>query len=251
MSQELLDITGSPKPLPDLAPIGLVLRDLDVRTRLLDELPGAEAVVATSILQQATQLESGTALDGDVLAEWLGCPVVSIKDFKGLGLEKMQISDRYMSFLLVLQALVETAADKRLLLLGYGHLYPKAGRDVKRLQEAFLKDDPERAFNLLELGEVQAALDTALLALDDKAFRRPRNPFGDLPRVHLSAARLDALIEGRHDLLGAQMVVPRMLEHIHGVPDDGDGCGACSEAYAVRSEQIAAREGEIHTSVSY
>jgi hypothetical protein len=249
MSTALLDTTSTPEPLPDLAPVGYVLRNLEARQQLLSEMTSEEAQLANKIFQLATRLEAATGWDGDLLARCLGCPAETIKDFRELGEESLAVSGDYMALLWELEAFVETPFDKRTLLLGYGHLYRGANNEVARLRDAFFDEGPERPVTLLELGEVQGALDRALLAIHPDAFRRPRNPYGGSPEVHISTSRLDALINGELEVLGPAVVVPRMWEHIHG-QGAREGCDACREALEYRQEHLQSAPRDIHTPVS-
>ncbi len=236
MTDALLD--AIPAPLPDLEPVGFLLRDSSLRGRLLSELTSEEAFFANTILNHAERLEASTGWDGDTLAEYLGCPVATIKDFRDLGMERLTISSQYLELLWKLTGLIETAFDVRTLVLGYGHLYRRAENDITRVEESFT-EDPGGAYESLELGEVQTALDIALRVIDPKGFREPRNPFADQPRVHISTTRLDALIKGDLEVLGKAVVAPRMREHIYGLPDHSEGCEACRDALEYRRARIA------------
>jgi hypothetical protein len=227
-----------PATLPDLEPISWLIKYHTNRARFLDELDPDRKMVAAEILQSATQLEQTTGWDGETLVQCLGCPATTVGEFRKLEEGRLKISRDYLGLLQTLAALVETEIDKRMLLLGYGTIYRRADRDVERVERAFKDPATFSAFDYLQLGEVQTALDTAMGRLDPEFGPKGRNPFDGLPTVHISTARLDVLIDGDQselDTLGTSVLIGRMRSHI-------DGCEGCEAAYRYRQEQLAKGE---------
>jgi hypothetical protein len=246
MTDALLDYL--PEPLADLEPVGYLLSDDSLRERVLGELSPQEALYADRILIQTAELKQETEWDAETLTRNLGCPVKTVRDFQDLDQETLEISSAYIDTLWQLTAMVETAHDVRALVLGYGNLYRKAERDAARVEAAFIEKEG-MAYEHLGLGEVQTAVDLALRVIDPKAFKEPRNLFADLPRVHISTTRLDALIKGEHDILGPKVVVPRMQKHIFGHDGNTPPCKACGEAYEYRTKRLAEDEQELDSQV--
>lgn len=246
MTEALLDYL--PTPLPDLEPVGFLLSDESLGDRVLSELGPKEALYADRILKQTRELLKGAAWDADTLTRNLGCPVQTVQDFKDLGEERLKISSGYIDLLWDLAGSVETPFDVRTLVLGYGHLYRKADKNVDRVEAAFIQR-PGEAYEHLGLGEVQTALDIALRVIDPSAFKEPRNLFADLPRVHISTTRLDALIKEEYEILGPKMVAPRMREHIFGRNGHKKPCAACAEAFAYRQKRLLEDEQSLDTQV--
>jgi hypothetical protein len=246
VTEALLDYL--PTPLPDLEPVGFLLSDESLGDRVLSELTPKEALYADRILKQTRELLEGTAWDAETLTRNLGCPVKTVQDFRDLGEKKLKISSGYVDLLWDLAGSVETPFDVRTLVLGYGHLYRKADRNGDRVEAAFIQR-PGEAYEYLGLGEVQTALDIALRMINPEAFNEPRNLFADLPRVHISTTRLDALIKEEYEILGPRIVAPRMREHIFGRDGHKKPCEACAEALAYRRERLLEDEQSLDTQV--
>ena len=248
MAEQLVGTESMPAILPDLEPVSCLISDHSNRARFLEELDPERKIIAAEILQSATQLEQSTGWDGETLVRCLGCPATTVRAFRDLEVGRLEISSGYLQLLQTLGALVETEFDKRMLVLGYGHLYRRAENDLDAVKTAFMSDapffrEPFSAFDYLQLGEVEAALDTALRVIDPTHGYSGGNPFDGLPEVHISTGRLDVLIGGDSKelrALGDFVVAGRMKTHI-------EECPGCKAAYRYREEQLERGGGFIHS----
>lgn len=231
LSPQLGDTIAIPT-IPALAPVSCLIEEHATREGFLGELPSEHRLTATEILHSVTQLKETTGWDSDTLIHYLGCPTTKVGAFRGLSTEEFEECNRYVGLLRTLTGTVETAADKRMLLLGCGHVYVKANRDMNAVSEAFTKLNFENnalsPMEYLELGEIQTALKTALITIDPGYAYTGPSPFDGLPAVHISTGRLDVLArEDERELrsLGERKVVPFMRSHIKKC----DGCRAALE----------------------
>jgi len=242
MPELLLETATLPPVLPDLEPVSWLISDHSNRERFLEELDPEQKIIAAEIFQSATRLEQCTGWDGETLVRCLGCPATTVGAFRDMKVERLEVSSGYLGLLQTLSALVETEVDTRMLVLGYGHIYRQASNDLNLVKTAFMTGDFS-AFDFLQLGEVQTALDTALQAIDPAHGQTGRNPFDGRPPVHISTGRLDALIGGSEaelDVLGRYVVAGRMRTHIA----ECDGCGA---AYAYRKQKLSEEAESFHS----
>lgn len=231
-----------PPPPPEiqaLEPIDYLISNYELGEKFLDELPPESRTIAEPILSSARKLKETTGWDAEKLVVWLGCPTNTVKEFGDLLPERLEISKQYLSYLEQLSERIEVQFDKRMLVLGFGRLYIRAGEDIAKVRSAFEVERDFSANEYLNLGEVQRALDTALVVIDPGSEDEIVTPFDNLDPVHISTGRLDALIkrerEFASDTLGE--VAVRMEEHIHGT--DGTGaCSGCKAAYVHRQEQL-------------
>lgn len=230
MSDYPLSAEALPVALPDLEPVSWLIGDHHNRALFLEELDPERKIITAEILQSATQLEQTTEWDGETLIQCLGCPATTIEAFRELGIKRLRVSNGYLRLLQTLSGLVETAVDHRLLVLGYGALYRRADEDLNRLRSAFMGGEFP-AFDYLQLGEVETALDVAAAELDPKKHQdTTTNPFHGLPQVHISTTRLEILTADNLSVLG-ETVAGRMKAHI-------DECPGCGPAYKDRLSRI-------------
>ncbi len=116
-----------------------------------------------------------------------------------------------------LVAYVDTAADRRAVVLACTRLLAFADRDSRRLEAAF-EEGGFTAIHYLGLGEISAAADLVLLNIGAEA--AVANPYAGAAVIHISAPRLQMLAAGRRDLIGGASVFGRMQAHVA-------GCAAC------------------------
>lgn len=221
-----------------LAPIGVLVTEHPIRDLFLAELPPDETYIARAILQDVSRLQEETGWNADALIQHLGCPSTNVGEFRKLSLEEYKLCHDYIDLLCLLTGVIETAPDKRMLILGFGNVYLKADKDIEKVRHAFTKHLPDRdallAIKYLELGEIRTALNTVLAKIDPDYVYSGRSPFDDLPSVHISTGRIDVLVRNdpqELEALGEKRVVPCMRSHI-------DKCKGCHEAFQDRYARL-------------
>lgn len=225
-------------PIPDLAPISWLVTQPSLRADFLRELAPEKALPPREILQCVTQLEEETGWGADALIRYLGCPTSNVGEFRSLTLEQYKPCRNYVHLLRTLTGMVEMAADKKMLILGFGSIYLKAEKDTDKVWEAFAEHlqngDALLGIEYLELGEIHTALNTALTKIGPAYVYTGPSPFDGLPAVHISTGRLDTLVRNNAEeleLLGEKRTVPAMLTHIA-------ECEGCEAAFLDRRSRL-------------
>jgi hypothetical protein len=238
------DAVASPT-IHDLAPLHWLVTHPRLRADFLRELPPEKARSPREILQCVSQLEEETGWAAEALLRFLGCPTSNVGEFRSQTPEEYKPCRNYVHLLRTLTGMVEVATDKRMLILGFGGVYLKAGGGIDKVWEAFAEHLQNRdallAIEYLELGEIHTALNTALTLIDPSFVYSGPSPFDGLPAVHISTGRLDTLV--RNDpqelgFLGEKRTVPAMRAHI----EDCEGCGAAFLDRRSRLEPLQSSE---------
>lgn len=203
---------------------------MDARSRTSAERSG-EPDRARVEGQSEVEVETGPNRDGyaATLVELLGSDWVA-----ELARTPARVdSEHYLGLVVRLVSLVDTASDRRAVVLECSKLLRTTGKDSHGLEQAFDAGDFSAA-DYLSLGEVSSAGRAVRDFL--RVEQRPPNPYAAAPTVHLSGPRIGMYIDGCRDLLG-ENVFGRLETHIA-------HCEPCQGAVAHR--RASERAGYSH-----
>jgi hypothetical protein len=203
---------------------------------VLARLNGPERLEAGGVFQFAAQLTSMTEWPEEQLLKALGCTLKTIGEFEGADLERFRRCGSFLRLVTRDVGLVDTVADRRQLVAASSRLLKAIGGNVDYLDRLLkAKVGDYTAIDLIRMGEIESAGDQVRrLAKADGVGQAiaPDDPFAAVAPVHLSSTRIDMLIQGREDALGAE-VASYMRCHIK-------ECDGCRNAYDYRAARITA-----------
>jgi hypothetical protein len=227
----------SVSPIAALQLLAPLILNLPLRESVLAAFDGPKRLEAEGIFPRAAMLATMTEWPEDRLLEALGCTMRTVRDMfdDDVELASLQRCHAFLGLVARDAGLVDIVADRRQVVAGSARLLKTVGEDVTRLERLLETKHGEcTAIDFIRMGEIEAASEQVrqLAGAVDIGQATDADPFAEVPPVHLSSARIDMLIEGRHEELGQE--VARYMElHIE------QCAGGCRGAYEYRASRLS------------
>jgi hypothetical protein len=224
---------SSASAIDDLQSIAPLILNIEMRKKVLAGFDGPRRLAAEVVLQCAARLTAMTEWPEEELLEALGCPIRTYGRFTGVELAALERCRLFMALVTRGAGLVDLVSDRRHVVTSSARLLKAIGGNVGDF-ERYLREEEDdlTAIDYIRLGEINAANEQVRRLAGRSGLGQiaaDNDPFAGVGRVHLSTTRMQMLIEGRWDDLGAE-VASHMKLHIdgsEGVPP----CEGCKEAY--------------------
>ncbi|MCW3002465.1 MAG: hypothetical protein JWQ20_1763 [Conexibacter sp.] len=224
-----MNAVGEADVFETLESIAQLALDADRRDQVLAELVPESAAVARNALATFTRLMQITEWPADVLMVELSCRTSTVQALMTASLQELERCDRFLGLVEVVAGKVDTTPDRRGVVIDLSDTLRAANTEVEVLAKALVSGasdelTPEQYVELGELDEATRLLRVHLHVERHGDLLARENPYASGPPVHLSPARLKALLDDRIDDLGSN-VAAAMRNHLA-------SCPACAAAAA-------------------